>query len=124
MQIFWWKSKRLTFCLLLSTFHLINAGLINVDEHKSENFYGIRPSGVKELVISLAALDEIFIQDWLNTINSKWINSTNSVVIYDNTDDSEVLPMYMSKFVKQMASSIETIFSMFEQFDIDLDMPF
>ena len=57
-------------------------------------------------------------------INSKWINSTNSVVIYDNTDDSEVLPMYMSKFVKQMAASIETIFSMFEQFDIDLDMPF
>ena len=42
--------------------------------------------------------------------------------IYDNTDDSEVIPMYMSKFVKHISASIETIMSIFEQFDIDLDM--
>ena len=44
------------------------------------------------------------------------------MTIYDNTDDSEVIPMYMSKFVKQISASIETIMSIFEQFDIDLDM--
>ena len=41
-------------------------------------------------------------------------------MIYDNTDDSEVLPMYMSKFVKQISASIETIMSMFGQFDLDM----
>ena len=29
--------------------------------------------------------------------------------------------MYMSKFVKQITASINTIMSMFEQFDMDMD---
>ena len=70
MQIFLWDSKRLTFCLILSTLHLINGGFINTDEHKSENFYGFTPSGLKE---SLSALEEILFQDWLKTSNSDWI---------------------------------------------------
>ena len=41
-------------------------------------------------------------------------------MIYDNTDDSEVIPMYMSKFVKQISASIKTIMSMFGQFDMDM----
>ena len=57
-------------------------------------------------------------------IQSNWINSTTSVLVIDNTDESEIFPMYMSTFVKQMSASIKTLFSMFEQMDIDLDMPF
>ena len=57
-------------------------------------------------------------------IQSNWINSTTSVLVIDNTDESEIFPMFMSTFVKQMSASIKTLFSMFEQMNIDLDMPF
>ena len=73
MQIFLWDSKRLAFCLILSTLQRINGGLINTEDHKSKFFYGFPPSGVKELLKSLAALEEVFIQDWLKTSNSEWI---------------------------------------------------
>ena len=51
-------------------------------------------------------------------IQSNWINSTTSVLVIDNTDESEIFPMYMSTFVKQMSASIKTLFSMFERLNI------
>merc|ERR1711976_260866 len=51
-------------------------------------------------------------------VNSNWINATNFVKVIDNTKKTDMISMYMSKFVNQITSSIETFISMMEEIDI------
>ena len=53
-------------------------------------------------------------------LNSNWINSTNYVVVEDVTNDSDRISIYMGRFIEQITTSMNTFFSMMNEFDIPL----